>query len=81
MFLSFLLHTQVPHEKQTHWKQTALYLAEPVMLEEGDSISGKVHCHRRKENARHLDILLEYAHTKKGSTVRGENKFQNYALY
>lgn len=75
----FTTGPHVPREKQTHWRQTALYLAEPVLLEEGDAISGKVHCHRRKENARHLDILLEYAHTKKGA-VRGETKFQNYAL-
>lgn len=72
--------TQAPLDKQTHWKQTALYLAEPVHLEIGDSISGKIHCHRRQENARHLNILLEYAHFKKGASKPTDSKFQNYAL-
>ena len=53
---------------------------DPLALEEGDTISGKVHCHRRKDNARHLDILLEYALTKKGAQQSGEVKFQNFSL-
>jgi type I protein arginine methyltransferase len=76
----FTTGPHAPMEKQTHWKQTALYLTDPLALEEGDTISGKVHCHRRKDNARHLDILLEYALTKKGSQQSGEIKFQNYSL-
>ena len=55
-------------------------VAESIELEEGDTISGKVHCHRRKDNSRHLDILLEYALTRKGSQQSGEVKFQNYSL-
>ena len=75
-----LFHKQVPLDKQTHWKQTALYLAEPVLLQVGDTISGKIHCQRREQNARHLNILLEYSLTKSGGGKAGDNKFQNYSL-
>ena len=67
-------------EKQTHWKQTAFYFEEAILLEKGDAIAGKIHCSRRKENARHLDILLSYAHTKSGASKSGDVKYQNFAL-
>ena len=78
--LCTLPYAQAPLEAQTHWKQTALYLAEPLLLDKGDSISGKVHCHRRKDFSRHLDILLEYAMTKAGAAAAGQTKFQNFEL-
>ena len=50
------------------------------MLEKGDAISGKLHCSRRKDNTRHLDILLEYAVTKEGASAPSDTKFQTFAL-
>jgi hypothetical protein len=51
-----------------------------VLLQVGDTISGKIHCQRREQNARHLNILLEYSLTKSGGGKAGDNKFQNYSL-
>ena len=69
---------QNPHSVRGLMRERGV--AESIELEEGDTISGKVHCHRRKDNSRHLDILLEYALTRKGSQQSGEVKFQNYSL-
>eukprot|EP00961_Rhodomonas_salina_P084567 1135974-Rhodomonas_salina.2 len=49
-------------DEATHWKQTTFYLEGGLELKEGDVVEGVVHCHRAKNNLRHLDVVIEWAH-------------------
>jgi hypothetical protein len=49
----------------THWKQTALYLAAPVQLAAGDTVSGTVSFARDAAYKRSYNISVIYAHNGK----------------
>jgi protein arginine N-methyltransferase 1 len=50
-----------PSEAPTHWKQTLLYLEQPLRLREGDAVRGTLRMRRGSENPRHLDIEATYS--------------------
>eukprot|EP00434_Breviolum_minutum_P000110 symbB.v1.2.000097.t1/scaffold13.1/size649204/8 len=49
-----------PGMPDTHWKQTVLYLAEPLVVFENDVISGKICVRKNASNPRDLDVKLTY---------------------
>ncbi|XP_073116900.1 probable protein arginine N-methyltransferase 6.2 isoform X2 [Elaeis guineensis] len=50
-----------PEDAPTHWQQTLLYLYEPIELKQDQIIEGSVTLTQSKENARFLNIHLEYS--------------------
>ena len=57
--------TTGPQGVPTHWKQTALYLKEPLSVRPGDVVSGTVACSRGLEYKRAYDISVTYQVTSK----------------
>eukprot|EP00931_Biecheleriopsis_adriatica_P074588 TRINITY_DN48616_c0_g1_i1.p1 TRINITY_DN48616_c0_g1~~TRINITY_DN48616_c0_g1_i1.p1 ORF type:complete len:384 (-),score=91.55 TRINITY_DN48616_c0_g1_i1:134-1261(-) len=49
-----------PGQPATHWKQTVLYLSEPLVAHQGDVISGMLAVRKNKDNPRDLDVKLSY---------------------
>lgn len=49
-----------PGSRPTHWKQTVLYLDEPVVLCAGEKMQAALRCAPNAGNPRDLDIELEY---------------------
>ncbi|KAF2860288.1 protein arginine N-methyltransferase [Piedraia hortae CBS 480.64] len=49
-----------PHTKYTHWKQTVFYLADVLMVENGEQVSGKLSVKPNQKNRRDLDIEIDY---------------------
>jgi protein arginine N-methyltransferase 1 len=49
-----------PGSRPTHWKQTVLYLDEPVVLCAGEKMQASLRCAPNAGNPRDLDIELEY---------------------
>lgn len=52
-----------PSNRQTHWKQTVLYLDTALPMEAGDFVSGTLACRPNKKNPRDLDIAIRYSYT------------------
>jgi SAM-dependent methyltransferase len=52
--------TTGPQGVPTHWKQTALYLKEPLSVRPGDVVSGTVACSRGFQYKRAYDIFVTY---------------------
>ncbi|KAG1331721.1 Protein arginine N-methyltransferase [Cocos nucifera] len=50
-----------PEDAPTHWQQTLLYFYEPIELKQDQIIEGSVTLNQSKENARFLNIHLEYS--------------------
>ncbi|URE37165.1 Protein arginine n-methyltransferase [Musa troglodytarum] len=50
-----------PEDAPTHWQQTLLYLYDPIELQQDQKIEGSVTLSQSKENARFLNIHLEYS--------------------
>ncbi|KAL5982997.1 putative protein arginine N-methyltransferase 6 [Asimina triloba] len=50
-----------PEEAPTHWQQTLIYFYDPIELEQDQVIEGSITVSQSKENARFLNIHLEYA--------------------
>ena len=50
-----------PLARYTHWKQTILYLEEPLTVCAGETITGQLKCKPNKKNRRDLDIELQLA--------------------
>jgi len=56
-------HTQIrfstgPRSPYTHWKQTVFYLAEPVVANRDEMLTGTIKVNRNAKNPRDLDIQL-----------------------
>eukprot|EP00933_Yihiella_yeosuensis_P040533 TRINITY_DN34861_c0_g1_i1.p1 TRINITY_DN34861_c0_g1~~TRINITY_DN34861_c0_g1_i1.p1 ORF type:complete len:379 (+),score=61.44 TRINITY_DN34861_c0_g1_i1:41-1177(+) len=49
-----------PNKPATHWKQTVLYLEKPLVVHDGDVISGVIAARKSKENPRDIDVKLSY---------------------
>ncbi len=49
-----------PHTKYTHWKQTVFYLDDVLTVEEGERVTGTLHCKPNDRNRRDLDIRISY---------------------
>jgi len=47
-----------PFARYTHWKQTILYLEEPLTIFAGETVFGEISCKPNKQNNRDLDIGL-----------------------
>nr|GEY43792.1 probable protein arginine N-methyltransferase 1.2 [Tanacetum cinerariifolium] len=50
-----------PRSKNTHWKQTVLYLEEVLTIRQGESITGSMTVAQNKKNPRDVDITLSYS--------------------
>ncbi|KAL5721295.1 type I protein arginine methyltransferase [Ranunculus cassubicifolius] len=55
-----LILSTAPEEPPTHWQQTLLYFYDPIELQQDQVIEGSVTLSQSKENARFLNIHLEY---------------------
>ncbi|ANB13937.1 protein-arginine omega-N methyltransferase HMT1 [Sugiyamaella lignohabitans] len=49
-----------PHAKYTHWKQTVFYLADEVLIKNGEYITGRLTSGPNSENPRNLDITITH---------------------
>ena len=47
-----------PFAKYTHWKQTIFYLKDPIQMDEGEELTGRIICRPNPHNERDLDITL-----------------------
>ncbi|KAF1863198.1 hypothetical protein Lal_00042502 [Lupinus albus] len=56
-----LVLSTAPENPPTHWQQTLIYFYEPVALEQDQPIEGSVTLSQNKENARFININLEYS--------------------
>ncbi|XP_019427339.1 PREDICTED: probable protein arginine N-methyltransferase 6 [Lupinus angustifolius] len=50
-----------PEDPETHWKQTLIYLHDPIELEKYQIIKGSLKLSQNEDCARSLDVHLEYA--------------------
>ena len=66
-----------PRHRQTHWKQTVLYLAEPIAIVKGEELHGKISCAPNAGNPRDLDIELVYSINGQRAKV---NKIQQFRM-
>ncbi|KAK7308346.1 hypothetical protein VNO77_41948 [Canavalia gladiata] len=55
-----LVLSTAPEDPPTHWQQTLIYFYEPIELEQDQLIEGSVTLSQSKENARFMNIHLEY---------------------
>lgn len=74
-------HTKIrfstsPKAEYTHWKQTVFYLDDPVVCEEGESMTGTISVQRNDINPRDLDILLTSSHEGKHSDHTNERLYR-----
>eukprot|EP00011_Vannellida_sp_DIVA3-517-6-12_P011426 CAMPEP_0114619574 /NCGR_PEP_ID=MMETSP0168-20121206/8282_1 /TAXON_ID=95228 ORGANISM="Vannella sp., Strain DIVA3 517/6/12" /NCGR_SAMPLE_ID=MMETSP0168 /ASSEMBLY_ACC=CAM_ASM_000044 /LENGTH=351 /DNA_ID=CAMNT_0001830743 /DNA_START=34 /DNA_END=1086 /DNA_ORIENTATION=- len=67
-----------PLDKPTRHRQSMFYLREPLYLEEGDTIRGRVRCKRNKVNPRDLDFVIVYSMSNKYYQI--ENVIQKFFL-
>ncbi|KAI7754844.1 hypothetical protein M8C21_020847 [Ambrosia artemisiifolia] len=56
-----LVLSTAPEDPPTHWQQTMVYFYEPIDVEQDQVIDGSVTLTQSKENARFMNIHLEYA--------------------
>lgn len=50
-----------PEDDPTHWQQTLIYFYDPIELKQDQIIEGSITLSQSKENARFLNIRLEYS--------------------
>ncbi|MCD9640442.1 putative protein arginine N-methyltransferase 6 [Datura stramonium] len=55
-----LVLSTAPEDPPTHWQQTLIYFNNPVDVEQDQVIEGSVTLSQSKENARFMNIHLEY---------------------
>ncbi|XP_027360873.1 probable protein arginine N-methyltransferase 6 [Abrus precatorius] len=55
-----LVLSTAPEDPPTHWQQTMIYFYDPIELEQDQLIEGSVTLSQSKENARFMNIHLEY---------------------
>ncbi|KAG9441989.1 hypothetical protein H6P81_017843 [Aristolochia fimbriata] len=56
-----LVLSTAPEDAPTHWQQTLLYFFDPIDVKQDQVIEGSVTLSQSKENARFLNIHLEYS--------------------
>ncbi|XP_057961628.1 probable protein arginine N-methyltransferase 6 [Malania oleifera] len=56
-----LVLSTAPEDPPTHWQQTLIYFYDPLEVEQDQLIEGSVTLSQSKENARFMNIHLEYA--------------------
>ncbi|XP_068640266.1 probable protein arginine N-methyltransferase 6 isoform X2 [Aristolochia californica] len=56
-----LVLSTAPEDAPTHWQQTLLYFFDPIDVKQDQVIEGSITLSQSKENARFLNIHLEYA--------------------
>ncbi|PWA69001.1 Protein arginine N-methyltransferase [Artemisia annua] len=56
-----LVLSTAPEDPPTHWQQTMVYFYDPIDVEQDQVIDGSVTLTQSKENARFMNIHLEYA--------------------
>ncbi|KAI3719728.1 hypothetical protein L6452_20630 [Arctium lappa] len=56
-----LVLSTAPEDPPTHWQQTMIYFYDPIEVEQDQVIEGSVTLTQSKENARFMNIHLEYA--------------------
>ncbi|KAI3764165.1 hypothetical protein L2E82_14168 [Cichorium intybus] len=56
-----LVLSTAPEDPPTHWQQTMIYFYDPIEVEQDQVIDGSVTLTQSKENARFMNIHLEYA--------------------
>ncbi|KAH7569826.1 hypothetical protein JRO89_XS05G0004800 [Xanthoceras sorbifolium] len=56
-----LVLSTAPEDPPTHWQQTLIYFYDPIEVEQDQLIEGSVILSQSKENARFMNIHLEYA--------------------
>ncbi|XP_057544539.1 protein arginine N-methyltransferase 1.1-like isoform X1 [Amaranthus tricolor] len=66
-----------PRSRNTHWKQTVLYLEDRITICEGEAITGNMTVSQNKKNPRDIDILLQYSFRGKHCAV---SKTQVYRM-
>lgn len=47
-----------PDSQYTHWKQTVFYLDEPITVNHGEQLKGRIEVARNKVNPRDIDIMI-----------------------
>ncbi|KAJ0037418.1 hypothetical protein Pint_23261 [Pistacia integerrima] len=56
-----LVLSTAPEDPPTHWQQTLIYFYDPIEVEQDQLIEGSLVLSQSKENARFMNIHLEYA--------------------
>lgn len=56
-----LVLSTAPEDPPTHWQQTLIYFYDPIEVEQDQLIEGSATLSQSKENARFMNIHLEYA--------------------
>ncbi|KAF3457784.1 hypothetical protein FNV43_RR02443 [Rhamnella rubrinervis] len=56
-----LVLSTAPEDPPTHWQQTLIYFYDPIEVEQDQLIEGSVTLSQSKENARFMNVHLEYA--------------------
>ncbi|EIM86222.1 S-adenosyl-L-methionine-dependent methyltransferase [Stereum hirsutum FP-91666 SS1] len=49
-----------PESVPTHWKHTLFLLRDPIVVEEGNVVTGTFHCKKSEDNSRELDVEIHY---------------------
>jgi protein arginine N-methyltransferase 1 len=49
-----------PHAKYTHWKQTVFYLPEELLIQNGETVTGRLSSKPNVNNPRDIDITIAY---------------------
>ncbi|KVH88832.1 Protein arginine N-methyltransferase [Cynara cardunculus var. scolymus] len=73
----FKLVAERPRSRNTHWKQTVLYLEDVLTICEGESIVGSMTVAQNKKNPRDVDITLKYSLNGRRSVI---SKTQQYKM-
>lgn len=55
-----LMLSTAPEDPPTHWQQTLVYFYDPIDVEQDEVIEGSVTLTQSQENARFMNINLEY---------------------
>ncbi|XP_062974870.1 protein arginine N-methyltransferase 3 [Elgaria multicarinata webbii] len=59
-----VLFSTGPGCTKTHWKQTAFFLENPISVEEGEELKGKITIHKNRKDPRSLIIILSVRNVK-----------------
>ena len=62
--------TTSPYSRSTHWKQTVIYLPQPIRAKAGQKLMGTISVAKAAQNPRHLDIKIAYNYTDSENTVQ-----------
>ncbi|KAI3714712.1 hypothetical protein L6452_21671 [Arctium lappa] len=65
-----------PRSRNTHWKQTVLYLEDALTICEGESIVGSMTVSQNKKNPRDVDITLKYSLNGRRSVISRTQQYK-----